>query len=54
MGSDLCDINTVLLNKGLMKTEENLVKDLLGKEMITHKLYKDFMCEIEEELLKEA
>lgn len=43
-------IHTQLLNKGLMKTEEKLVDDLLGKEMITEKIYQQFMREIEEEI----
>jgi len=35
-----------------MKTEEKIIKDLYKKEMITHKLYKSFMQEIEEEILR--
>jgi CPA1 family monovalent cation:H+ antiporter len=46
------DINACLLNKWLMKTEEKIIKDLYKKEMITHKLYKSFMQEIEDEILK--
>lgn len=46
------DINACLLNKWLMKTEEKIIKDMYKKEMITHKLYKSFMEEIEEEILK--
>lgn len=48
------DINACLLNKWLMKTEEKIIKDLYKKEMITHKLYKHFMEEIESEILKEV
>jgi len=46
------DINACLLNKWLMKTEEKIIKDLYKKEMITHKLYKNFMEEIESEILR--
>jgi len=35
-----------------MKTEEKIIKDLYKKEMITHKLYKSFMEEIESEILR--
>lgn len=48
------DINACLLNKWLMKTEEKIIKDLYKKEMITHKLYKHFMEEIESEILKDV
>lgn len=46
------EVNKVLLNKWLMKTEERIVKDFWKKEMITDKLYKHFMLEVEEEILK--
>lgn len=45
-------INENLLNKGLMKTEEKLINDLLAKEMITDKLHKQFTAEIEEEVFR--
>ncbi len=35
-----------------MKTQEKIIKDLYKKEMITHKLYKNFMEDIESEILK--
>ena len=35
-----------------MKTEERIVKDFWKKDMITDKLYKYFMNEVEEEILK--
>lgn len=43
-------IHTQLLNKWLMKTEEKLVDELLAKDMITEKIYQQFMSEIEEEI----
>lgn len=45
-------IDTVLLNKWLMKTEEHLIADLFHKEMISEKIYSCFMSEIEEELCR--
>ena len=51
---EISSINARLLNKWLMKTEEHLVVDLYAKEMITHKLYKQFMEEIEWEVLKDV
>lgn len=46
--------NAILLNKGLMKTEEKEIKDLYSKEMITPKLYKKFMEEIDNEIFQEC
>ena len=45
-------INSILLNKGLVKTEEHIINDLLAKEIITHKLRQYFMNEVECEVLK--
>ena len=45
-------INTRLLNKWLMRSEEKLIKDLYHKEMITQKIYQQFMEEIDEEVWK--
>jgi len=45
-------LNEKLLNKWLLKTEEKIMKDLLHKEMITDKLYKQFMSDIENEILE--
>lgn len=45
-------IDSILLNKWLAKTEELVIKDLLHKDMITEKIYKHFMDEIEEEVLR--
>jgi len=46
------NINSILLDKWLIKKEEDMVRDLYEKEIITHKIYKQFMHEIEEEVLK--
>ncbi len=43
-------LNAKLLNKNLMKLEENIVKDLYKKEIITPKLYHKFLKQIEEEI----
>lgn len=45
-------IDSILLNKWLAKTEELVIKDLLHKDMITEKIYKHFMDEVEEEVLR--
>lgn len=45
-------INRTLLNKWLMRSEEKLIKDLYHKEMITEKIYQQFMEEIDEEVWK--
>lgn len=47
------EVNSVLLNKWLMKTEEKIVKDFWKNDMITSKLYKHFMNEVETEILKD-
>ncbi len=46
-------LNEKLLNKWLMKTEETIINNLLHKEMITDKLYKQFMLDIEKEIFEE-
>jgi len=46
------EINHKLLNKWLMKKEESLIKDLFHKDMITEKLYRKFMWEIELKILE--
>lgn len=46
------DIESILLNKWLAKTEEHVIADLLAKDMITEKLYQKFTKEIEEEVLR--
>ncbi len=48
------EVNKILLNKWLMKTEERIVKDFWKKEMITSKLYKHFMNEVEKEILRDV
>lgn len=45
-------IDSILLNKWLAKTEELVIKDLLHKDMITEKIYRHFMDEVEEEVLR--
>jgi hypothetical protein len=47
---EIDDIDSILLNKWLAKTEEIVIKDLLHKDMITDKIYKHFMNEVEEEV----
>lgn len=49
---EIDDIDSILLNKWLAKTEELVIKDLLHKDMITDKIYKHFMQEVEEEVLR--
>ena len=46
----IASIDTILLNKWLMKTEEHLIADLYHKEMISQKIYSGFVAEIEKEL----
>lgn len=46
-------IESILLNKGLAKTEEHVIADLLAKDMITEKLYQKFTQEIEDEIHRE-
>jgi len=46
------NMNHKLLNKWLMKTEENIIKDLYSKDMVTEKLYKHFLHDIEKEVLE--
>jgi len=46
-------MNNKLLSKWLMKTEEKLIKDLYNKDMITDKLYKQFLQDIEKKVLEE-
>lgn len=48
--NEIDDIDSILLNKWLAKTEEIVIKDLLHKDMITEKIYKHFMNEVEEEV----
>lgn len=43
-----------LADKSLLKLEESVIKDLLNKEIITPKLYIQFMDEIEEWILKDV
>jgi len=37
-----------------MKSEERILNDLHHKDMITHKLYKQFMAEAEQEILQKC
>lgn len=46
----ISSLDTILLNKWLMKTEENLIADLFHKDMISEKIYSKFVYEIEREL----
>lgn len=43
-------IETKLVDKSLLKLEEQVIKDLFAKEIITTKIYLKFMEEIEEEI----
>ncbi|MDP2396000.1 MAG: hypothetical protein Q8S84_06910 [bacterium] len=42
-------IESNLINKSLLKLEENLIDDLYNKEIITPKLYMRFIDDIDEE-----
>lgn len=47
-------VESNLVNKSLLKLEEQVLKDLYKKEIITPKLYIRFMEEIEEEMYKDV
>ncbi|MDP3381193.1 MAG: hypothetical protein Q8S84_06935 [bacterium] len=42
-----------MITKSLLKIDENVVKDLYKKEIITPKLYIKFMNEIEHDMYKD-
>ncbi|MDD5769390.1 MAG: sodium:proton antiporter [Candidatus Gracilibacteria bacterium] len=52
--SEISIVEGRLADKSLLKLEENVIKDLFSKEIITPKLYIKFMEEIEEGILKDV
>jgi hypothetical protein len=46
-------VESKLVEKSLLKLEENVINDLYDKEIITPKLYIKFMDEIEEEIYRD-
>lgn len=52
--SEISVVEWKLADKSLLKLEENIIKDLFQKEIITPKLYIQFMEEIEDWILKDV
>lgn len=52
--NEISVVESKLTDKSLLKLEENIIKDLYAKEIITPKLHIQFMDEIENEILKDV